>query len=180
MTTFAEMGFAPVITGSSATPETDGYLGTLNAMPYHIHPTATPEQWAALEVAIAGGLVAVTPYTAPPPVVLTLAQQAQASLAAPLAITSASAGLSSVPFAVNSESQSHMQAEMIALLNSGGTTFADGTSSLVWPDASGVNRTFNLGQAKALFLAAGAYVAALYKCINGTLTTLPPPAVTIP
>jgi hypothetical protein len=72
-----------------------------------------------------------------------------------------------------------MQAEMIALLNSGGTTFADGTTSVVWPDMAGANHTFTAAQARALFLAAGAYVAALFKVINGTLPALPPASAMI-
>jgi hypothetical protein len=77
--TFAQMGFAAVVTASSATPETDGYVGTFGVLPYHVHPTATPLQWAALEAAIAANAVTVNPYVAPvPPPPLTMAQQAAA------------------------------------------------------------------------------------------------------
>lgn len=73
--TFAQMGFGATVTAVSATPATDGYEGTFNGLPYHIHPTATPDAWAALESAIAANEVTVNPYVAP---VVTLAE-AQAS-----------------------------------------------------------------------------------------------------
>lgn len=63
--TFAQMGFGPTVTESSALPQTDGYVGTFNGLPYHIHPTATPEVWAALEASIDDGNVTVNSYVAP-------------------------------------------------------------------------------------------------------------------
>lgn len=65
MTTFAQMGFAASVTASSATPQTDGYIGGFRGHPYHIHPTATAAQWAALQAAIADGTVTVSAYVAP-------------------------------------------------------------------------------------------------------------------
>jgi hypothetical protein len=119
------------------------------------------------------------PYVVPAPPAPTLAQQAATALAFSCIITSPALGLTSAPFAIDAASQSHMQAEMIALLNSGGATFADGSASVVWPDASGVNHTFTAAQAKTLFLTVGSYVSALYKCQNGTLGTLPANPVVI-
>ena len=129
--------------------------------------------WTATETA------GVWTFAAPVAPVPTVAQQAAAAMSAGLAIASTSTPALNGTFDVSASAQDHMQAEMIALLNSGGTTFADGTTSVVWPDMAGVNHTFTAVQARALFLAAGAYVAALFKVINGTLTALPPASAMI-
>ena len=125
--------------------------------------------------AVSGG---VWTFTAPVPVVPTLAQQAQAAIGAGLAITSTGTPALSATYPVDAASQDHMVAEMTALLAVG--TFADGTASVVWPDITGAPHTFNAAEFKALALAAGAYVAALFKVINGTLTALPAASATIP
>ncbi|AJK46304.1 DUF4376 domain-containing protein [Burkholderia plantarii] len=63
--TFAQMGFASTVTAASAAPEIDGYYGTYCSFPYHIHPTATPDVFAALEAAITADQVTATLYVAP-------------------------------------------------------------------------------------------------------------------
>lgn len=62
---FTQMGFTTPVTAASANPGVDGYLTTFNGNPYHVHPTATPAQWSALESAITAGSVTVNPYVAP-------------------------------------------------------------------------------------------------------------------
>lgn len=62
---FAQMGFLPNVTESSATPNADGYVGTLGGYPYHIHPTQTPDSFAALVSAIADGSAIVAKYLPP-------------------------------------------------------------------------------------------------------------------
>ena len=57
--------------------------------------------------------------------------------------------------------------------------FADGGSTVAWPDASGTVHTFSVAEFKAFASGIGAYVAALYKVLNGTLSALPSPTVTI-
>ena len=136
-------------------------------------PDGTPQGSIATETA------GVWTFAAPVAPVPTLAQQAAAAMSAGLAIASTSTPALNGTFDVSASAQDHMQAEMIALLNSGGTTFADGTTSVVWPDMAGVNHTFTAVQARAFFLAAGAYVAALFKVINGTLVALPPASAMI-
>jgi hypothetical protein len=48
--------------------------GTVNAtfrgLPYHIHHTATADEWVALQEAIASGDVTIVPYAPPAPVVV--------------------------------------------------------------------------------------------------------------
>ena len=116
----------------------------------------------------------------PGQVVLPLLGEAQTAFNTGLAVTSTSnpTGLDAT-YPIDATTQSHAQAEMIALLNSAGATFADGTNSLGWPDINGDVRTFNTTQARSFFVAMGAYVAALYKVQNGTLTTMPTTPVNI-
>jgi hypothetical protein len=77
--TFAQLGFGPTVTASSASPATDGYVTTFNNLPYHIHPVATPDAYSMLEAAIASGEVKVNPYVVP---VVTLAEARSAKTAA--------------------------------------------------------------------------------------------------
>jgi hypothetical protein len=100
-------------------------------------------------------------------------------MSAGLAITSTSTPALDGTYACDATAQAHMMAEMIALLNSSGASFADGTNSIVWPNITGSLHTWAPAQFQPLALAIGAYVSALYKCINGVLATLPPAAVTI-
>lgn len=119
------------------------------------------------------------PYVVPPPPGPTLAQQATAALSAPLTITSPTLGLVAVPFAIDDMTQSHINSEINAiLLNS---AFADGTASVSWPDAAtpSVNHTWTIAQFKVFASTVGSRVATLYKCINGTLGTLPSNSVVI-
>jgi hypothetical protein len=118
-------------------------------------------------------------FSAPVAPTLTVAQQAADALFAPYTITSPTIGITAVSFAVDAVSQSHMQAEMIALLTSSGSSFADGAASIDWPDTNGINHALNTTQAKALFMACGAYVSTLYKCINGTISAVPSNPATI-
>lgn len=82
MDTFAQMGFLSQVAGASTNPAADGYIGTLNGLPYNIHPSATPEEWAALEVALAAGLVTVMPYVPPATVTVAPAPDALGFIAA--------------------------------------------------------------------------------------------------
>lgn len=85
--TFAQMGFGATVTACSATPTSDGYVGTFDGNPYHVHPSATPGPWAALEAAITAGQVTIIPYVAPvlaaptPAELIAYAQAKQASIA---------------------------------------------------------------------------------------------------
>lgn len=81
--TFLQMGFGPTVTEKSATPATNGYIGTFGGLPYHIDPTVTPDAYAALVAAIAAKEVTVNPYVAPvaSPAQLWTGYQAQAQAA---------------------------------------------------------------------------------------------------
>jgi hypothetical protein len=178
--TFAEMGFHPAVTAASAAPATDGYFGTLVAKgwPFGIHPTETPDQYAALMVAIAANEVTVAPYVAPVAPPLTLPQQVCALLAGGLAVTSASVPALNATYSVGRGVQDHLQAEVTSILLNG--TFADGAPTLTWPDATGVPHTFpSVALFKEFVTAEVAFVAAASKVANGTSTALPPAAATI-
>lgn len=91
--TFAQMGFGSEVTPISATPAVDGYFGTLGGLLYGIHPTATPEAYVALVLAIAADTVTVNPYVpivipAPTLVEVQASQTALISAACASAITS--------------------------------------------------------------------------------------------
>lgn len=128
--------------------------------------------------AVSGG--ALVPYN-PTPTPLTLPQQASNALYAGVEITSTSTPALNGLYPVDAATQSHLQAEMISLLVSGGTAFADGSTSVVWPDMASpkVNHTFTAAEFKLFATAIYAYVAALYKVVNGSSTTIPPASVTI-
>ena len=129
--------------------------------------------WAAVETAGVWSFAAPASPAAP-----TLAQQAVLALSGPLTVTSTGTPALSGVYSIDATATDHIQAEMLALLATG--AFADGGASVVWPDIGAVNHTFNATQFKAFALAVGAYVAALYKCLNGTLGALPATSATIP
>ena len=138
----------------------------------------TSAQWATrlsgLWAVSAGALVAYTP----PAPTLTLAQQALTAMGNGLAITSTSTPALNGTYDVGATTQAHVVSEVTAILLNG--AFADGTSTVVWADLSGTNHSFTLAQFRTFASAIGTYVAALYKCSEGTLTTLPAASGTIP
>lgn len=72
---FTEMNFSGPITASSNAPEKDGYVGMRGTYPYHIHPTATPEVWAALQECI--NELEIIPYKEPVKPVQTYVEKRQ-------------------------------------------------------------------------------------------------------
>lgn len=124
---------------------------------------ANPSGWAVSN----GALVTYTPAPQTP----TLAQQAQALLAAGCAITSTSTPALDSTYATDATSQQHVQAEITSILLNG--TFADGTTSIAWLDASNVAHTFTIAEFKALATALAAFVSACLKVVNGQATVLP-------
>lgn len=124
----------------------------------------------------------LAPYVVPPVVPspgAALAAEAGAAFAAGLAITSTGTPALNGTYAIDPATQAHIQAEVISiLLNS---TFADGSTTVVWPDMAGNTHTFgSIAEFKQFAAAVAAYVAALFKVGNGTLTTLPAATATIP
>lgn len=106
-----------------------------------------------------------------------LLAEAQALLSGPVAITSMSTPALDGSYTISNQDQAHISAEVQSLMLNG--TFADGSSTVAWPDASGAVHTFSVAEFKAFATAIGAFVAACYKVLNGTSTTLPSASLTI-
>jgi len=124
----------------------------------------------------------LVPYVVPTPTPNPLAAAAAASaaaFAAGLAITSTGTPALNGTYPIDPATQAHIQAEVVSILLNG--TFADGTGTVVWLDTAGASHTFaSVAAFKAFASAVAAYVAALFKYAEGTLTTLPPATATIP
>ena len=74
----------------------------------------------------------------------------------------------------------HINAEITSLLLNG--TFADGATSVSWPDLLipyPAQHSWTVSQFKLFATAHAAYVSSLYKVINGTATSLPASSITI-
>lgn len=128
---------------------------------------ATPQHVAA--GALAPGLI--TPA-------LTLAQQAQALLAGGLTITSTGTPALDGTYAADPDTIGYVNSEVASIALNG--TFADGTTSIDWPDASGVLRGFTLAEFKLLAAALGVFVSGIRKCVIGVSgASLPAAAATI-
>ena len=123
---------------------------------------------------------------APPPSALTPAQQAAATLAAGLSITSPTLGLTGATFATLTDAVGNnvwtlILSELAALQQSGGTAFADGGATVSWPDAGGTLWTFTPAQFPTFAKAIGAFVAQCRNYANGKSgATLPSGAVILP
>lgn len=114
----------------------------------------------------------------PPPPEPTLPQQAAALLGTGLAITSTATPALNATYPATPAVQQQVIAEVTSILLNG--TFADGTSTIEWPDVTGVGHAFTVAQFKALASAIAAFVSGCVKCLNGQSTTLPSATATIP
>jgi hypothetical protein len=114
----------------------------------------------------------------PPPPEPTLAQQAAALLARGLAVTSTATPALNATYPTTPTAQQQVIAEITSILLNG--AFADGASTIEWPDVTGGGHAFDVVQFKALATAIAAFVSGCVKCINGQSTTLPSATATIP
>jgi hypothetical protein len=105
-------------------------------------------------------------FTAPPaPPAPTLAQQAMRLQALGLAITSAGTASLDATYPTDANTIGFINSEVSAIGMNG--TFADGTSSIEWPDVNGVIHEFNIAQFKQFATVIGVFVSRLRKCIIG-------------
>lgn len=152
------------------------YHSSLLWAPCDAYPGIEPGWTANLQN---GSWVFSAPPAPPPP---SLPAQAAEMLAAGLHMTWTSLPNLSGTYSCSAEIQSHIQAELWAILLNG--KFADGTDTVVWPDINNrpeTNRTFPSADTFKVFATAvAAFVAGAAKVINGTSTTLPSADVTIP
>ena len=108
----------------------------------------------------------------------TLVQQAQALLAGGLTITSTGTPALDGTYAADPDTIGYVNSEVASIALNG--TFADGTTSIDWPDASGVPRGFTLAEFKLLAAALGVFVSGIRKCVIGVSgASLPAAAATI-
>ncbi len=137
-------------------------------------------QASLVAVAVAGAWTEVTGSWPPPAPAPTLAQQAAALLSGTVTVTSASTPSLNGTYTITAADQAHLDAEIVSILLNG--TFADGTSTVEWPDTANppVNHAFTVAQFKTFASAIAAFVAACSKCINGVSTTLPSNQLSIP
>ena len=162
--------------------DTDNFpLGTMPAASNLL--LLTEAQWAERmnEVwAVSGG--ALVSYIPPPPALTAaqqLAQQAAALIAGGLAVTSTATAALSGTYAADTTTISYVNSELNSILLNG--TFADGTSTVEWPDSSGTLHAFDVAQFKTLAAALGAFVAGIRKCMIGVAgATLPAATAAIP
>ncbi|MDR8750782.1 hypothetical protein FEP95_04748 [Burkholderia multivorans] len=118
----------------------------------------------------------LVPYS-PPPIALTIEQQASVALSVGLSINSENFPALNGRFDVSSISQQRIVAEVTSILLNG--TFSDGAVSIDWIDSSGISHSFNTAQFKAFASAVSAYVSAVTKCMLGQSNTLPAATATI-
>lgn len=110
---------------------------------------------------------------------LTLSQQAAALLSVGLTIISTATTSLNGIYAVDATSIGYVNSELNSILLN--ATFADGTTTIEWPDTSDALHACNVPQFKTLAAALGAFVSGARKCILGASgATLPAATVTIP
>ena len=103
-----------------------------------------------------------------------------ALLAMGLAVTSTGSPALSGTYACVGLGASSMQGEVNAMLLAGATpVFADGSTSLEWPDLKGTVHTFNPAQFHELVVAIANFVNQCFQYSVGITTTAPPASVTI-
>lgn len=120
-----------------------------------------------------GAIVAAT--SAPP---VPLPKQAEAMLAGGLTISSTSGPSLNGTYAADPTTQVQIQAEIISLLQN--KLFANGTTSLAYPDIDNEPHTFTSVQFQNFATAMGLFVSSITAVVRGHSTTLPSNSVTIP
>lgn len=131
---------------------------------------ANPSGWAI----IGGGLASYTPPVPAP----TIPQQAQALLNGGLSIVSASTPALNATYACDAQTTAYINAEITSILLN--ATFADGSTSIAWPDVTNALHTFNIAEYKSFAMAIGNFVSLCRACIIGSSTTLPSKTADIP
>ena len=127
-------------------------------------PTAYPNQ-----ASIAATDARYLAFIAPNP--------AAAAIAAGLTVTSTGTPSLNGTYACDSNTTADINAEITSIMLN--ATFADGTTSLAWPDTSLALHTFNVTQFKAFATALAAFVSGVRKYAMGINSSLPSSSVTI-
>lgn len=118
--------------------------------------------------------VAIDPVVPPP----SLADQAAALLAGGLAVTCTGTPARSATYPCDAATQQEIVAEMVSILANG--CFADGESTIQWPDSGGVSHGFDIDGFKALATAIGAFTQPVLRIMRTNVGSLPAATATIP
>jgi hypothetical protein len=102
---------------------------------------------------------------------------AAAALSAGLTVTSTGTPALNGTYACDSNTTANINAEITSIMLN--ATFADGTTSLAWPDTSLALHTFNITQFKAFSTDLAAFVSGVRKYAMGINSSLPSSSVTI-
>jgi hypothetical protein len=102
---------------------------------------------------------------------------AASALSAGLIVTSIGTPALNGTYACDSNTTADINAEITSIMLN--ATFADGTTSLAWPDKSLALHTFNVTQFKAFATALAAFVSGVRKYAMGINSSLPSSSVTI-
>jgi hypothetical protein len=143
-------------------------------------PNGTLQGWTASE---SGGMWTFSAPPAPPGP--TPAQQCAALLSGTLTITSPTLGLTSAAFPVTADAAgtnvwTMVLSELAALTLNGGATFADGSTTVHWPDEGGTLHAFTPSEFQLFAKTLGAFVAQARNFGNGVSgASLPSASVTI-
>lgn len=156
-----------LVTGFNGVQRSDGAM-----VPNTTGQARQNADWLAYQAWVVAGNTA-TPAPGP-----TAAQAAATLLQGGLSVTSTATSALNGTYPCDPTSQSYIQAEVTSILLNG--TFADGTSSCVWADASGSPHTFTIAQFKTLASAIAAFVAGCSKYAAGVIATAPANTATIP
>jgi hypothetical protein len=95
-----------------------------------------------------------------------------------LTVTSQSDSALNGTYAADLGTMQAMQHECNAILLN--NTFADGTTTLNWPDKSGTSHSFTVAQFRTLISALAQFVTACFFYGNGTSTTEPSATANVP
>ena len=128
--------------------------------------------WTATET---GGAWTFTPPVIP---ALTLAQQVPVLLAVGLGIVSTGTPALSGTYAADPDTVGYINSEVNSILLN--NTFADGTTSIEWPDTAGTLHAMTIAQFKTVAAELGVFVSGIRKCVIGAAgAALPAASVTI-
>jgi len=94
-----------------------------------------------------------------------------------LAVTSAGDSALNGTYMCDPQHMQAVQAEANAILLN--QTFADGSTTLAWPDKGGATHNFSVAQFHTLVVALSWFVAQCFLYGNGTVTSAPPATYTI-
>ena len=129
---------------------------------------------AGIGWAYANGVFSAPTVNIPTP---STAQLAMNALYNGVTITSLSTPAINATYACDSQTTGDINAEITSIMLNG--VFADGLSTIQWPDAVGGLHTFSITQFKTFATALAAFVSGIRKYATGVIPSLPSNQITI-